>query len=475
MIGVTNGVFMQQGRIIKPESDAIQQMAESCGDSVIGSSQVGGIVEAVRARMALLGEKRSYLEQIARNLADEQEQVVIATDSARQMSQAAYRNLAESSRTMEVSAQELHDLIALIQGLGEDVKRFANAMADVVTASQTIDSIARSTNMLALNAAIEAERAGAAGATFAVVAAEVKKLAQDTRQATDKISGTMRSLGTEADHFMAQVEKGVEQSRNAQRHFETIDVAIQHAGELVRDVAAKADAIAESSSGVRSDTGELCDNLFVFMGDVAGCSDQLEDALGKTVSLEALSNVMFNQLVHTGLSHRDNPYVEIAIGARDEIRAIIEAALDDGRLSEAQVFDRQYRPRGEPGLVRYDNGFNDFADLYIRPVLDRFWGEGKTTYGSVISNQDGYLPTHISERSHRPTGDSAHDAAHCRNRMIVLDRTTAEAIAHRNEEYYAAVYRFEPSPGDVKILRNVFAPLWIRGKYWGNFELAYIR
>lgn len=466
---------MFQHRIIEPESDAIQQMAESCGESVVGCSQVAGIVESVRQRMAMLGEKRSYLEQIARNLSDEQDHVVLATTSARQLSQVAYDYLSASTQTMEVSALELHDLIALIQGLGEDVTRFSNAMADVMSASQTIDSIARSTNMLALNAAIEAERAGAAGATFAVVAAEVKKLAQDTRHATDKITGTVHSLGIEAGHFMSQVEKGVEQSRNAQRHFEAIDASIQQAGRLVRDVASKADAIAESSAGVRSDTGELCDNLFVFMGDVAGCGDQLEDALGQTTALEDISNVMFNQLIHTGLSHKDNPFVETAIAARDEIVGLIEAGLQDGRLRESQLFDRSYVPRNEPGLERYDNSFNDFADLHVQPVLNRFWGEGLKTFGAVISNQDGYLPTHISARAHIPTGDVAHDSAHCRNRMIVLDKTTCEAINGRDESYYAAVYRFEPSPDDVWVLRNVFAPIWIRGRYWGNFELAYMR
>lgn len=466
---------MQQHRAVQPESDAIQQMAEGCGESVIGSSRVGGIVGSVRERMALLGDKRSYLEQIARNLSDEQEQVVIATDTARRKSQAAFDNLEKSSETMQVSALELHDLIALIQSLGEDVKRFANAMADVITASQTIDSIARSTNMLALNAAIEAERAGAAGATFAVVAAEVKKLAQDTRQVTDRISTTMHSLGTEASRFVSQVERGVDQSRSAQRHFETINIAIRRAGDMVRDVAAQTDAIAESSAGVRSDTGELCDNLFVFMEDVAGCSEYLDDALGQTTALEALSNEVFNKLLHTGLSHRDNPFVEMAMTTCDEIRRLIEANLDSGALAEGDVFDREYRPRGEPGLVRYDNRFNDFADAHIRPILDRFWGDDTQAYGAVISNQDGYLPTHLSIRSHAPTGDATHDATHCRNRMIVLDRTTNEAILHQNDRYYAAVYRFEPTPSNVCILRNIFVPLWIRGRYWGNFELAYIR
>ncbi|PXW68472.1 methyl-accepting chemotaxis sensory transducer [Blastomonas natatoria] len=466
---------MDQHRIIPPDSDAVEQMAESCGESVIGASRVGGIVSAVRGRMALLGEKRSYLEQIARNLAEEQEQVVVATTSARETSQAAYRNLAEGSQTMQVSAIELHDLIALIQGLGEDVKRFANAMADVITASQTIDAIARSTNMLALNAAIEAERAGAAGATFAVVAGEVKKLAQDTRQVTDRISSTMRSLGSEAGHFMAQVEKGVEQSRSAQRHLETIDVTIREAGNMMREVAAKADAIADTTRGVRSDTGELCDNLFVFMEDVVGCSDQLDNALGQTLELEGLSNVVFNQLLHTGLSHRDNPFVEMAVSTCDEIRDIIESAVDSGKIGLDDVFDRNYRPRGEPGLKRFDNRFNSFADAHIRPILDRFWGKDNNAYGAVISNEDGYLPTHISERSHEPTGDPQHDAAHCRNRIIVLDHTTAGAIRHKNDRYYAAVYRFEPTADSGCILRNIFVPLWIKGRYYGNFELAYMR
>ena len=65
---------------------------------------------------------------------------------------------------------------------------FASAMNQVQTVSSTIETIARKTNMLALNATIEAARAGDAGRSFAVVAAEVKKLAHDTRSATSQIA-----------------------------------------------------------------------------------------------------------------------------------------------------------------------------------------------------------------------------------------------------------------------------------------------
>src|SRR3546814_8910289 len=71
-------------------------------------------------------------------------------------------------------------------------------MEQVQQVSQSIEAIAKTTNMLALNAAIEAERAGDAGRTFAVVAAEVKKPAQNTRGATDEIRRSIGSLAAEA-------------------------------------------------------------------------------------------------------------------------------------------------------------------------------------------------------------------------------------------------------------------------------------
>src|SRR3546814_1125855 len=87
--------------------------------------------------------------------------------------------------------------------------------------------------MLALNAAIEAERAGDAGRTFAVVAAEVKKLAQNTRGATDEIRRSIGSLATAASGLVTEIQSGVEQSSRAEAQFETITDALQDATHLV--------------------------------------------------------------------------------------------------------------------------------------------------------------------------------------------------------------------------------------------------
>ena len=110
-------------------------------------------------------------------------------------------------------------LTELVVQLGERMAGFATAMNQVQTVSSTIETIARKTNMLALNATIEAARAGDAGRSFAVVAAEVKKLAHDTRSATSQIASTIGELTREAGAVTSEIKTGVERSRAAQAGF----------------------------------------------------------------------------------------------------------------------------------------------------------------------------------------------------------------------------------------------------------------
>jgi methyl-accepting chemotaxis protein len=84
---------------------------------------------------------------------------------------------------------------------------------------------------------------------------------------------------------------------------------------------------------------------------------------------------------------------------------------------------------------------------------------------------NGYLPTHLSERSHAPGPDPVWNDEHCRNKRIFMDETTRNAI-NSDKPAMLATYRMEL--GDKYIpVKNVFVPLWINGRRWGNFELAY--
>src|SRR4029078_10956317 len=123
-------------------------------------------------------------------------------------------------------------LTELIVQLGERMAGFAAAMNQAQSVSSTIETIARKTNMLALNATIEAARAGDAGRSFAVVAAEVKKLAHEPRRPTSQIASTIGELTREASAVTTEIKTGVEQSRAAQSGFGTISAAVREGTDI---------------------------------------------------------------------------------------------------------------------------------------------------------------------------------------------------------------------------------------------------
>ena len=285
----------------------------------------------------------------------------------------------------------------------------------------------------------------------------------------------MKSLGDEASHFVGQVQEGIAKSERARQCFRQIDTTITDVSEIVSMVDRQADEIAQSTSSVQMNTGKVCESLFSFISDVDANVDQLSGALDRINNLELITNEMFDSVVHSGLSPKDNEFVDIAKASMRKIHDLVTAALDKGDLSKEALFDRNYREIPGSNPVRYNNDFNAFADRYIRPVLDSIKASNGFITSSICSNEDGYLPTHISERSREPTGDFGHDSEFCRNRRIVMDNVTAKAIGQKDREYIAAAYRFMASDGkDFQVVKNIFIPLHFNGRYWGNFELAFM-
>ena len=91
---------------------------------------------------------------------------------------------------------------------------------------------------------------------------------------------------------------------------------------------------------------------------------------------------------------------------------------------------------------------------------------------SAITDINGYLPTHISERSQPQSDDPAWNAEHCRNRRNFLDDVTRRAI-ESDKEAMLATYSMDLGQGRYLPVKNVFVPLYVNGRRWGNFELAY--
>ena len=463
---------MASSAIERTDGAAINEVARNCGSLAMECSDVAGYVHGVNDRISANLRMLDGLEDVTTRLLADQARVADSTDEARVLAEQARGKLDQGRAAIEDTIEIFSGLTELVVRLGDRMAGFAEAMARVRSVSSAIETIANKTNMLALNATIEAARAGEAGRSFAVVAAEVKKLAHDTRAATSEIAGTIASLTSEAEMVTSEIKSGVEKSRVAQSGFGRINDTVRDVSDIVALVDRQTDGIAQSTSHIQASVDSVKSGLTTFAADARANGGQLRQTEDKLASLEALSNTMLDRLASCGVRIDDTQFIERAQGAARELEAMIDGAIRRGEISEFAVFDTDYVPMPGTNPTQWENGFCDYADANVRPILDRIQAAGPRHMACVMSDINGYLPTHNSDRSCVQGRDPVWNQEHCRNRRNFLDDATQRAI-DSDKEAMLFTYRVDLGEGRYLPVKTVFVPMRINGRRWGNFELAY--
>jgi methyl-accepting chemotaxis protein len=155
-----------------------------------------------------------------------------------------------------------------------------------------------------------------------------------------------------------------------------------------------------------------------------------------------------------------------------ELVAHTEAAIGSGALTTQALFDTDYQPIPGTNPQLFRTRLTDWAHAEWRPFLDRAKASDPRVLAAACTDMNGFLPTHLTERSRTPTGDVGHDTQFCRNGRIMLEAIDRKAKVS-NAPYMMAVYRQEGDGASYVVVRNVYVPLVIGGRRWGDFELAY--
>ncbi|MBS1228403.1 MAG: hypothetical protein H6R17_1680 [Proteobacteria bacterium] len=223
----------------------------------IGIKDIHGVVELLSGdsqRLAeLTAENAAAIEEITVSIShiadnsNDADTLIKGTDALSRESVAAVRGVADEASQ---SAHDVEELSAMLDGLNQRAQEISGII-------RVIKEIADQTNLLALNAAIEAARAGEQGRGFAVVADEVRKLAERTSRATEQITGMIEGVGVETRKAVDNMQSTLDAVRGGASHSTEAAEKITAIRQNMNDVVAKIEEIALSTKEQLSATTSM--------------------------------------------------------------------------------------------------------------------------------------------------------------------------------------------------------------------------
>ena len=239
----------------------ISQIASTSAQVAAASTQLQATAEHIATGAeevaAQAGTVATAGEEMSATSGDIAQNCQMAAEGAQRASQAASDGGMVVGKTVEVMgqiAQKVQESARTVESLG--------ARSDQIGAIiGTIEDIADQTNLLALNAAIEAARAGEQGRGFAVVADEVRALAERTTRATKEIGEMIKAIQKETKGAVAAMEQGVRQVETGTEEASKSGAALQDILAQVNDVAMQINQIATAAEEQTATTSEISSNI----------------------------------------------------------------------------------------------------------------------------------------------------------------------------------------------------------------------
>ncbi|HYF02887.1 MAG TPA: methyl-accepting chemotaxis protein [Patescibacteria group bacterium] len=247
---------------------AVQQLRQTVQivqETVAATAQDTVQISSATEQMAMnAGEQSRSLNEVW--VAIEQMTSTISTNAQHtsQASQTALQSeirASESGETVRLTLEKIREIAAVVSQSATTIEQLGKSTGEIGDIILVIHEIADQTNLLALNAAIEAARAGEQGRGFAVVADEVRKLADRTATATKQIAGMVKTIQQETNSAVEIIHHGNQQVKEGMALADRAGVALADIVSGTQAVCNQINFIAAASSEMSTTSGYIAQNI----------------------------------------------------------------------------------------------------------------------------------------------------------------------------------------------------------------------
>jgi len=382
----------------------------------------------------------------------------------------AERMARDTRSTVESALADTRMLAAAVNRVESGISSVGVALKKVADAAQDIGQIAFQTRIVAFNASVEAVRAGEAGKGFGVVADAVKDLAQRVQSSSQLITTTVSQLNQRVEALAKEVE--AEHAGHKGNAEAAVESAISAFRTSFGEVSDKIHQITKHAQSNLATCDTVLSATQALNGHITRSNSSLNSAKNRAHGLLNLSEQLIEITTESGVETEDTPYIEVVTEAANQISSMFEEAVDSGIISLHDLFDEQYIPIQGTNPQQHLTRFTESTDYNLPPIQEAIAQLSPLVVFCAAVDRNGYLPTHNLKFS-KPQGRNPEwNAANCRNRRIFNDPTGLKA-GRNLKTFLLQTYRRDMGGGHHVLMKDLSAPITVKGRHWGGLRLAY--